>query len=640
MRIAVVLVALLAAAGFCCLTAWALGRARSAGPGLALLLVGALAWVALAARNSPGEAAVLGRPIQTSANGYVSSRTCRTCHAANYASWRASYHRSMTQVVSPESVVANFDDVDLEWSERRYHLERRGKEFWVRIGSSNGDGAGVTSERRVVLSTGSHHAQLYWLAAEQGRRLEILPFHYLIPERRWIPRASFFVNPPGADGESGDWNAVCVQCHASGPRPRVESERADTEVGEFGIACEACHGPGARHVELQRNPLRRYASHWGLVRDDSIIDPADLDKRRASEVCGQCHGYWEVATPDVAREANLDGFEYRPGGDLAVSKRMVHRARFRGVRPGTGMDFLVHGMWWPDGTVRGSGREFGALQRSPCYLRGEMSCLSCHSLHQDADDPRDAREWADDQLQPGMRGDAACLQCHGSFAGRIEEHTHHPAASEGSRCQNCHMSYTTYGLLKAIRSHQIDSPRIGAGGRSERPNACNQCHLDRTLAWTAGHLEGWYGMAAPQIGPEESSVAASILWLLRGDAGQRVIAAWSMGWEPAREASGEEWMAPYLAELLDDSYHPIRFVAQRSLLRLEGFGSLEHDFIGPEAQRQATRRAVLETWERLDGGAKRAGDAALLIDGEGELRRDRVAELLEERDQRPIFIVE
>ena len=640
MRIAVVLVALLALSGIGWLAAWVLGRARSPGPATALLLVGALAWVGLAVRNSPDEAAVSGRPIQVGENGYVSSRTCRGCHPANYASWRASYHRRMTQVVSPETVVASFDGVDLEWAGDRYHLERRGEEFWVRIERSPGDGEGAASERRVVMSTGSHHAQLYWLAAEQGRRLDILPFHYLIPEQRWIPRASFFVNPPGAAGEGGDWNGVCVECHATGPRPRVAADVADTDVGEFGIACEACHGPGARHVAQQRNPLRRYASHFGAARDDGIVDPADLDKRRSSEVCGQCHGYWDVATPAVGRAANAEGYAYRPGGDLSASKRMLQRAQFRDVRPGGGVHLMLHGMWWPDGTVRGSGREFGALQRSPCYRRGEMSCLSCHSMHVDGDDPRELREWAEDQLQPGMRGDAACLQCHADFANRIAEHTHHPAASEGSRCQNCHMSYTTYGLLKAIRSHQIDSPRIGAGGTSERPNACNQCHLDRTLAWSAEQLERWYGIAAPQLGPDESTVAASILWLLRGDAGQRVIAAWSMGWEPAREASGEEWMAPYLAELLDDPYDPIRLVAHRSLLRLSGFGGVEYDFIGSEEQRQAMRRAVLAAWERLAGGAMRAGDTALLIDGEGALRRDRVEQLLGERDDRPITIVE
>ena len=47
------------------------------------------------------------------------------------------------------------------------------------------------------------------------------------------------------------------------------------------------------------------------------------------------------------------------------------------------------------------------------------------------------------------------------------------------------MPYTTYGLLKTIRSH-TDQQSVGRRRRVEtgRPNACNLCHLDKTLAWT------------------------------------------------------------------------------------------------------------------------------------------------------------
>src|SRR5437867_4685634 len=35
---------------------------------------------------------------------YVSSAACRACHPQQYASWHRSFHRTMTQVASPESV--------------------------------------------------------------------------------------------------------------------------------------------------------------------------------------------------------------------------------------------------------------------------------------------------------------------------------------------------------------------------------------------------------------------------------------------------------------------------------------------------------------------------------------------------------
>ena len=106
MTIAITAVALLVTAGFCWLAAWMLGRTSSPRLALLLIVVAALGWAGVAQRDSPGEAEVGDRPIQVAADGYVSSRTCRSCHSENYASWRSSYHSSMTQVVSPASMVA------------------------------------------------------------------------------------------------------------------------------------------------------------------------------------------------------------------------------------------------------------------------------------------------------------------------------------------------------------------------------------------------------------------------------------------------------------------------------------------------------------------------------------------------------
>src|SRR5205085_306877 len=151
--------------------------------------------------------------------------------------------------------------------------------------------------------------------------------------------------------------------------------------------------------------------------------------------------------------------------------------------------------------------------------------LSCHEMHQKRGDPRPRAEWAAGQLKPGMDGNRACLQCHDRFkdAGRLTAHTHHPAGSSGSVCYNCHMPNTTYGILKATRSHQVTSPRVADAVRTGRPNACNQCHQDRTLGWTADRLAAWYRQPRPTLSRDEEQVAATVLWALSGDAGQRVI---------------------------------------------------------------------------------------------------------------------
>ena len=100
----------------------------------------------------------------------------------------------------------------------------------------------------------------------------------------------------------------------------------------------------------------------------------------------------------------------------------------------------------------------------------------------------------------------------------LPEHTHHTTTSSGSVCMNCHMPYTTSGLLKTIRSHQISNPSVQTTRETGRPNACYLCHLDKSLAWTADVLETWYRTPKPALTGDEQTVAASVLTLLKGDA--------------------------------------------------------------------------------------------------------------------------
>ena len=138
-----------------------------------------------------------------------------------------------------------------------------------------------------------------------------------------------------------------------------------------------------------------------------------------------------------------------------------------------------------------------------------------------------------------------------------------------------------------------------------RPNACNLCHLDKTLAWTADYLERWFGITKPVLGEDERSVAASVLWLLKGDAGQRAIIAQAMGRRPAQQASGSAWLAPYLALTQKDRYDAVRIIATRSLNTLPPF-----------------RR------DRLTGNTE------LLINADGTFDANRVNRLVRARDNR------
>ena len=218
-------------------------------------------------------------------------------------------------------------------------------------------------------------------------------------------------------------------------------------------------------------------------------------------------------------------------------------------------------------------------------------------------------------------------------------HTHHAVGSAGSVCYNCHMPYTTYGLLKTIRSHTVGSPTVQESVGVGRPNACNLCHLDRTLAWTGEALARWYGTAPVPLGDEEHTVAASLQWLLKGDAGQRAIATQAMAWTPAQRASGTEWMAPYLAQLLDDPYDAVRLGAARVLRTLPGFATTEIDVAEAPPVRRDAQRRVMATWDRVRPRPGRAA-AELLMTPAGELDVPRVRSMLRQRNNRAMLLRE
>src|SRR3954463_14009193 len=57
-------------------------------------------------------------------SGYVGSDSCRKCHGDQYSSWHRSYHRTMTQEISDESVQASFDHVVLTNESTRFTLTK------------------------------------------------------------------------------------------------------------------------------------------------------------------------------------------------------------------------------------------------------------------------------------------------------------------------------------------------------------------------------------------------------------------------------------------------------------------------------------------------------------------------------------
>jgi hypothetical protein len=576
----------------------------------------------------------------------------------------------MTQVASPATAIPSFDNQTIDAVHGRPMVlhERSGQLFAEFDDPDSGlppEGR-PRIERQVTLITGSHNQQVFWFGTGQQRLLGQLPGAYLVREQRWIPRRMAVLHPPTEQplSETGHWNSTCIACHSTNGKPQfdtpfgsqpLETQSVQTTAAEFGIACESCHGPSEAHVAANRNPIRRYLLHLSGDSDSTTVQPARLQPKVASQVCGQCHGVWEFYDQAGERRANSAGLPFRPGDELSATRFVAQPTVNAGSETMKALladdSRFIRDAFWPDGIVRVSGREYNGLLESPCYrdatqANRTLTCFSCHALHKEDADSRSMGEWADDQLavatvQGGgpREGNGACLQCHEALGQNLAAHTHHEAGSTGSACYNCHMPYTTYGLLKTIRSHTVGSPSVRESVETGRPNACNLCHLDRTLAWTAESMRQWYGTPDVALGDDEQRVAASLLWLLKGDAGQRAIVSQAMAWTAAQQASGADWMAPYLAQLLDDPYDAVRFGAARSLKSLPGFDRFEVDSTAPPPARRQAQLQTMANWDRVRPRPARSS-SELLMTPAGDVDIPRVLALLKQRNNRGMLLRE
>ena len=86
----------------------------------------------------------------------------------------------------------------------------------------------------------------------------------------------------------------------------------------------------------------------------------------------------------------------------------------------------------------------------------------------------------------------------------------------------------------------------------------------------------------PELSEDDKTISAAVQWLVKGDAGQRALLAWGMGWEPAQEISGRDWLYPFLIYTLRDPYPAVRFDAWKSLQTLPGFADFKFTYTADE----------------------------------------------------------
>jgi Flp pilus assembly protein TadD len=443
-----------------------------------VLLLVALALVAAAGGvilwlPPPGQGAATG-PIPLA---YVGARSCEGCHPDETRRWRGSHHDLAMQTAKGTAVLGDFDDARLRY-------DGVTSRFYVKDGTpfARTDGPdGRLGDYPVAYTFGFVPLQQYLVELPGGRFQALSVAWDSRPKERGGQR--WFHLYPGEQVDHRDvlhwtkpsqnWNSQCAECHSTNLRKgyRLDEDRFRTTFSEMNVSCEACHGPGSRHAEWAeaarargREPrgepglivrfTERRSRTWEMDRKRGIAKPTKfLATRFEVETCARCH----------ARRGMLTE-EYRPGRLLAETHRPA---------------LLEEGLYYADGQMRDEVYNWGSFLQSRMYAAG-VTCSDCHEAH--------------DQKVKVSRDDV-CSSCHQPERFATRKHHFHREEGKGGSCVACHMRTETYMVVDRRHDHSFRVPRPDltvALGPANAPNACYDCHRDRSPQWAARAVRRWY----------------------------------------------------------------------------------------------------------------------------------------------------
>ncbi len=408
---------------------------------------------------------------------HVGSSLCSQCHQAEAAAWQGSHHDRAMEPATDETVVGNFDESVFFYNDIKTTFFRSDGKFMVRTDGPDGQ----LHDFEIAYTFGIDPLQQYLIEFPDGR-LQALNVC-------WDTRAAddggqrWFHLYPGeaidhADilhwtGALQNWNYMCSECHSTNVRKNytVADDRYDTTWSEIDVSCEACHGPGSQHVGWARRIVRGEKPgvlDKGLTvlladRDGGswVFDPGAAsahrepprDSRNQIETCARCH----------SRRTQLTD-EYRHGRPLADTHRV---------------SLLDAPLYHADGQILDEVYVYGSFLQSAMYHNG-VTCTDCH-------DPHTAR------LR--LTGNTTCVPCHQGSRFDTPEHHFHSTGSIGASCVACHMPVRNYMVVDPRYDHSFRIPRPDLTLTIGTPNACTDCHADRSAEWAAASVSEWYGDA-------------------------------------------------------------------------------------------------------------------------------------------------
>jgi len=385
------------------------------------------------------------------------------------------------QHATGKSVLGNFDDASFDYYGVHSRFFRRDGKFLVETDGPDGNLASF----EVKYTFGIDPLQQYLVEFPDGRLQALSLAWDSRPQdkggQRW-----FHLYPDGDITHEDvlhwtklnqNWNFMCAECHSTGVRKNydAETDRFATTWTEISVGCEACHGQGSGHVswahvrqswwpfgkgeDPTKGLLVRFDERRGVewpvspTSGNAARNVAPAALRKEVETCGLCH----------ARRAGFSE-DWVPGRWLSDTHAVTPLAR---------------GLYDADGEMVGEVYNYGSFKQSKMFAAG-VTCSDCHEPH---------------GAKLRSPGDGVCLQCHASDKYAAVTHHRHADATPAPTCVSCHMPVRSYMVVDRRHDHSFRIPRPDLSVAFGTPNACNDCHRDKSADWAAAAVEGWHGTA-------------------------------------------------------------------------------------------------------------------------------------------------
>ncbi len=379
---------------------------------------------------------------------YVGDQSCKKCHAVEFKDWKHSDHYMSMLPPNDSTVKGDFNNVTFTADGVTSRFFKKGPKFF--INTEGNDGKYHDFEVKYIF--GYKPLQQYLVSFPEGK-MQVPRLSWDVNKKKWFNQYAG-QKIPSHDwlhwtGNAQNWNTMCATCHSTNLRKNydIKTDTYKTSYSIINVSCESCHGAGKNHVDFMngdyKSGKRVIGSFMKLAKNSS--------QKEELNTCAPCH----------ARISDVSGSHLNTGEIMDDYVPQI---------PDTEN-------FYADGQVKDEDYIYTSFLQSKMYHKG-VKCSMCHNPH---------------SVKQKRIGNQTCTLCHVSTKYDVPSHTFHPKGGPAAECKNCHMPGNYFMGNDYRHDHSFRVPRPDLSVKYGTPNACSNCHKDKSEKVLAEAIVKWYG---------------------------------------------------------------------------------------------------------------------------------------------------